>query len=289
MPGISFYLHQPKNLEYNNLVLTSWEGEELMFSYFQVLFSNGNITMSKKIKNISVTNISIILDNQFIGSMIFSEPFIIHGYKPKTVLIWANILYNGHVYTIHEMHRRTEKKRKLPRHSNNENVDYRSGDILVACDNLNGLPFGYMGHSAIAVDDKMAVEAMIYQPIVRKIPIESFIKDHPNHAHFRPFSKEAGEKAADYALNYLKKFEENMKAGIGKPVFKFTLSTPLTDEWTYIYCSKLVWLAYYYGSNYEFINDHLWFAPEDLYSNLDKNPLFELVYIHPDFVFHLDL
>lgn len=173
--------------------------------------------------------------------------------------------------------------------TNQREIVYRAGDILVGCDNLYGLSKGYMGHSAIVVDDKFVVEAVMTNPIVRMFPIESFTTDHPIYVHYRPTSKEMGERAAFYALSYLKKFEENKKAGIDKPIFRFTINTPLHDEWTYIYCSKLLWLSYYYGSKYEFTNDHLWFAPEDIFSNLKDSSDFELIYIHPDFKFHIDL
>lgn len=168
-------------------------------------------------------------------------------------------------------------------------IGYRAGDILIGSDNLYGLLNGYTGHSAIVVDDKMIIEAVMTEPIVRMFPIEDFIADHPIYAHYRPISKDVGERAAFYALSYLKKFEENKKAGIDKPVFNFTINTPLHDEWTYIYCSKLVWLSYYFGAKYEFSNDHLWFAPDDIFTNIKDNPDFELIYIHPDFKFHIDL
>ncbi|QOR68842.1 hypothetical protein IM538_06680 [Cytobacillus suaedae] len=167
-------------------------------------------------------------------------------------------------------------------------TNYRAGDILVACDNLSGLPFGYMGHSALLVDDSNIVEAVVTNPIIRKVPVESFFEDHKLYAHFRPKNKEMGEKAAKYALNYLETFNENKEKGIAKPIFLFSIKSPLKDEWTYIYCSKLIWLSYYYGADYKFPNDHLWFAPEDLYTNLKDNPDFEVMYIHPEFVFYID-
>lgn len=261
-----------------------------MFPHFNVVFSDNQITVSKKNKSLSISNIYLFLDHHFIGSMSFFDTLVLNmkTNEPKTLLIHANILHNGEIFTFNEIHQLTNlKTKKLPK--SNRKDPYRAGDILVACDNLNGLPYGYMGHSAIVVDEKYAVEAVMINPIVRKIPIESFTNDHSNRAHFRPLSKEMGESAANYALGYLKKFQENKKMGIKKPVFSFTINTPLPDEWTYIYCSKLVWLSYYYGCKYAFINDHLWFAPEDLYSNLKDNPDFELIYIHPDFKFHLDL
>ncbi|OLS41375.1 hypothetical protein BTR25_04430 [Bacillus sp. MRMR6] len=165
---------------------------------------------------------------------------------------------------------------------------YKPGDILVSCDNVNGLPYGYMGHGAMAIDDQLAIEVAPDDPIVRVIPIDSFKKDHPIHAQFRPVSEQMGQNAVTYALQYLKGFEEHKKNGIHKPIFHFSLDTPLYDEWTYIYCTKLIWLSYYYGAGYQFINDHLWFSPEDVYSNCINNPYFELIYIHPNFKFYVD-
>jgi hypothetical protein len=86
-------------------------------------------------------------------------------------------------------------------------------------------------------------------------------------------------------MTYLK----NKESGIGEPIFYFSLQTPLTDEWKYIYCSKLVWLSYHYGANYTFINDHLWFAPEDLYTQLSNSPDFDLIYKHPNYQFLIDM
>ncbi|WP_246943963.1 hypothetical protein [Bacillus pinisoli] len=167
--------------------------------------------------------------------------------------------------------------------------DYRAGDILVACDNVGGLPYGYMGHSALVVDKENIIEAVISDPIVRKAPISDFTKYHPMYAHFRPKNQEMGEKAATYAEKYLKKFEEYKKEGQSKPLFYFTISTPITDEWKYIYCSKLVWLSYHYGANYSFPVDHLWFSPEDLYTILSRSDEFEVMYVHPDFQFFIDI
>jgi hypothetical protein len=167
--------------------------------------------------------------------------------------------------------------------------DFRAGDILVACDNVDGLPYGYMGHAAIVVDEKNIIEGVTSDPIIRKVPISQFTLHHPMYAHYRPKSREIGKQAASYAEKYLTVFQENKKDGVNRPLFYFTINTPLTDEWTYIYCSKLVWLSYHYGANYTFINDHLWFSPEDLYTNLSSLDEFELMYKHPNYQFIIDL
>ncbi|MFZ3589527.1 hypothetical protein ACOI1C_09640 [Bacillus sp. DJP31] len=168
-------------------------------------------------------------------------------------------------------------------------TDYQVGDILVACDNVDGLPYGYMGHAALVVDEKNIIEAVMSDPIIRKVPISQFVEHHPIYAQFRPKDKVLGEKATAYAEKYLAEFQRNEKNGISKPIFYFTISTPLHDEWTYIYCSKLVWLSYHFGANHTFPEDHLWFAPEDLYTILSSDPNFKVIYSHPDYKFFIDL
>jgi hypothetical protein len=251
---------------------------------FKVTLSRGKIKITKANESMKLTSLSISIDNQFIGTISFIDTLVvsIQDWIPRNLLIQADILVNGYLYRIYESHKLTTKQLTHREHN------YQAGDILVACDNMTGLPYGYMGHTAIVVDNESIVESVITEPIIRNIPIESFTKDHPIHAHFRPKAMEMGENAAKYALSYLEKFEENKKSGMPNPVFKFALNTPLNDESTYIYCSKLVYLSYFYGAHYEFINDYLWFSPEDLYSNLNNNPDFELIYINPKFTFYID-
>lgn len=170
-----------------------------------------------------------------------------------------------------------------------KNRDFLPGDVLVACDNVNGLPYGYMGHSAIVVDENHIIEAVMTEPILRKVPISQLTEFHPNHAHFRPKNPEFGKKAAAYAENYLLTYQKNKENGIDRPYFYFSLNTPLEDEWTYIYCSKLVWLSYHYGANITMENDHLWFAPEDLYTVMSQSNNFDLIYKHPNYQFIIDM
>jgi uncharacterized protein YycO len=177
----------------------------------------------------------------------------------------------------------SETKREKPKQ------EFRAGDVLVACDNVNGLPYGYMGHSAIVVDEDNLIESVASDPYVRKVPISQLTDYHPIYAHFRPKNEELGKKAASYAERYLATYQKNKENGINNPIFYFSLNLPLTDEWTYIYCSKLVWLSYHYGGNYTFVNDHLWFAPEDLYTQMSNSNDFDLIYKHPSYKFIIDM
>ncbi|MBE4909620.1 hypothetical protein IMZ08_16325 [Bacillus luteolus] len=255
-----------------------------MQQYFNVYRDERKIKIDKKDDQVNLMNISIFLDNQHMGHMSFIDSIIINSRNNfnHKLLIQADVMIDGYIKRIYETYDIGDL-----RFSERETY-FRAGDILVACDNLNGLPYGYMGHSAMVVDESSIVEGVVTNPIIRKVPVENFFNNHKLFAHFRPKNKEMGEKAAKYALNYLETFNENKEKGIAKPIFLFTLNTPLEDEWNYIYCSKLIWLSYYYGADYEFPNDHLWFAPEDLYTNLKDNPDFEVMYIHPDFVFYID-
>ncbi|RFU70479.1 hypothetical protein D0469_05975 [Peribacillus saganii] len=167
-------------------------------------------------------------------------------------------------------------------------ADFKAGDILIACDNVNGFPPGYMGHSAIVVDDSHVVEAIIMRPFIKKDTIEQFIVAHPLYAHYRPKSEEMGTKAANFALSYLATYQDNAKNGKKNPVFSFTTKTPLEDLLESIYCSKLIWLSYYYGAHYKFYNDHFLFSPEDLETGLSQDENFTLIYKHHEFVFHLN-
>lgn len=255
--------------------------------YFEVIDRGSQIQVNNS-KNIDIYNIRLFYNHMLFGTystfqqLIIKKPTLI---EPAILTLQANLYHNGFFYNIIEpFHiQRYNGEQSLSRE-----VTYEAGDILVACDNANGLPYGYMGHSALVVDKEHIIEAVTTSPIVKKVKIEKFTSDHPNHAQFRPKSHKKGEKAANYALNYLQTFKQNKEKNIDKPVFYLALETPLTDEWTYIYCSKLIWLSYYYGADYEFHNDHLWFSPEDLYANLKDNPHFDLIYIHPNFSFQLD-
>ncbi len=255
-----------------------------MQQYFNVFLEDRNIRITNADDKIDILNISVFIDNQHIGHMSFVDNLIINpkNRSIQKLLIQSDVLADGQLKRISETYNIGDL-----RFSERDSY-FQAGDILVACDNLNGLPYGYMGHSAMVVDESSIIEGVVTNPIIRKVPIENFFNNHKLFSHFRPKNKEMGEKAAKYAINYLETFNENKEKGIAKPIFLFTVNTPLDDEWNYIYCSKLIWLSYYYGAGYEFPNDHLWFAPEDLYTNLKDNPDFEVMYIHPDFVFYID-
>jgi hypothetical protein len=164
-------------------------------------------------------------------------------------------------------------------------VTYQAGDILTACDNELNVPAGYLGHSAIVIDDQHIIEAVITYPYVQVGRIEDFLQVHPLHAHYRPMSPQMGQAAANYAAWYYQQSNHYKTMGVNTPPFSFSDRIPLQDPWTAIYCSKLVWLSYYYGVGYPFYNDFYLFTPEDLDTVLQQDPNFELVYKHPKFVF----
>lgn len=167
-------------------------------------------------------------------------------------------------------------------------VDFKPGDILVASDNLNTKLSGYMGHSAIVVNDQEMVESPGGDISIIKAANQKFLRHHPVYAHYRPIDPELGRKAAKYAEDYYQEYEKKRLNGENKPIFSFKLSQSLKDPWEYIYCSKLVWLAYHYGADYSFKNDFLLFSPEDLHSNLKDNDDFEQIYQHEDLHFKLN-
>jgi hypothetical protein len=234
--------------------------------------------------------IEIFINGQYAGAFSFKSELTIRLPQSEQLsTIYLSGYASGVNGTVHVQEEFTWRETLPDQNHNSYLGDYRAGDILVACDNVDGLPYGYMGHAAIVVDEKNIIEGVTSNPIIRKVPITQFIDHHPMYAHFRPKRRELGEQAGTYAEKYLAVFKENKKNGINRPLFFFTINTPLTDEWTYIYCSKLVWLSYHYGANYTFLNDHLWFSPEDLYTGLSNLDDFELMYKHPNYQFIIDL
>jgi hypothetical protein len=164
--------------------------------------------------------------------------------------------------------------------------EIKAGDILIACDNLYEIPYGYMGHSALALNDKWLVEATDHVPYIRMTSFEQFLHDHPVHAQYRPLSEELGQMAASCAMDYQQKYAQNLKNSVNRPVFAFISGSSLHDPWGAVYCSKLVWLSYYYGAQYPFTNDFFLFTPEDLDSRLRQDQNFKLLFRHPRFQFH---
>lgn len=224
--------------------------------------------------------IKIYKGNQMVGVFEPIKQFHMmnHDRKPITVV---TVMTDGkrNIRTIEQSKRTDEKSR-----------DFKPGDILVACDNFGDfLPPGYMGHAAIVINRSQIVEAVTSEPQVRKSSIQDFIMIHPRHIHLRCKDGKIGKEAAEYAKKYLEIFNENLEAGKYVPPFSFSTQIPLDDPWEGIYCSKLVWLCYYYGANMMFENDFYLFAPEDLATSLEVDDRFEVIYKHQDFKFHINL
>jgi hypothetical protein len=129
------------------------------------------------------------------------------------------------------------------------------------------------------------IEAVITYPYIRLNSIDQFLNAHKKYALYRPRHEDMGRRAASYALQYYRISEMNRMHGILVPPFSFSPNIPLGDPWTSVYCSKLVWLSYYFGSHYAFYNDFFLFTPEDLDTDLQKDPNFMLLYKHPEFMF----
>ncbi len=165
---------------------------------------------------------------------------------------------------------------------------FQAGDILVACDNELNIPTGYLGHSGIAINDQYMIEAVMTYPYIQFEPISQFATKHPKHAVYRPNDPQIGRAAAQFALWYYNQSQANHQNGVVIPPFSFSPQIPLSDLWTSVYCSKLVWLSYYYGAGYPLNNDYFLFTPEDIQAILSDHPHFTEVYKHPEFQFLLD-
>lgn len=166
--------------------------------------------------------------------------------------------------------------------------EFRAGDILVACDNTFGIPHGYMGHVALTLDAEALIEAVAFFPSIKKDNIQQFLKQHPNHAQYRPINEENGKIASNWAYEYYRIHQENIKKGSVVPMFSILAPVPLSDPWGSVYCSKLVWLSYYYGASIEFEHNKGIFSPAALDKCLSKDPNFHQVYKHPEFKFKTD-
>ena len=160
----------------------------------------------------------------------------------------------------------------------NNLTTHQPGDVLVASDNVNEKLTGIFGHAAIVVGEDRLIETPGGEPAIVKDSISQFKRKHPKHAVFRPLSDQLAKDAAGYAENYYREYRKKWAAGDRRPVYSVTLTQDLTDPWEYIYCSKLVWLCYYYGAGYEIENDMLWLSPEDLYTQLSKSGDFQTIY-----------
>ena len=255
--------------------------------HFQIKREGNQLHITKK-TNIAIVHVIIMANHHVLGQFPSIEQIEVELPSPYPQFVFIQGFFNENnrltpFFEIHLLKTSDADEHKKP------DVDYQAGDILVACDNANGLPYGYMGHAAIVVDDKHLIEAVPSSPIVRKMPITNFLNNHPKHAQYRPKSVDIAKGATEYVINYLNEFQKRKEKGEGEPKFFFTLLTPLEDEWTFIYCSKLIWLAYFHGAKYEFHHDWLWFSPEDLYSNLNDNDDFTQIYKHPNYEFKIDI
>lgn len=167
-------------------------------------------------------------------------------------------------------------------------IHYKAGDILTACDNELNIPDGILGHSAIAINSKEMIEAVVSPPHLRVYKIQNFIKNHAKRAIYRPKNSAKGKAAAAFAIDYLHRRNQFLKQGIERPFFSFSPELPLNDPWSSIYCSKLVWLCYHYGAKYTLPNDYFLFTPEDLDTLLKKHSKFKKLYRHRKFNFSVD-
>ncbi|WP_138420336.1 hypothetical protein [Aquibacillus sediminis] len=236
-----------------------------------------------RVSNVPIYYYEVYVDN-YLATIVYygASAYVDVGYqKPRHVFVVAYYQSGGIPSSLTESFILTNFNNPLTR-----DRTFQSGDILVASDNVNQLMTGYVGHSAIVVDEGHLIESPGGHPAIQKDTIQQFLDKHPEHAHFRPKSAQMGKKAANYAEEYIKEYQQN---GKDKPVFSFTLSQELDDPWEYVYCSKLIYLCYTKGADYEALeNDFLWYSPEDLYSDLIDNDDFELVYEHDDVGFHIN-
>ncbi|MDC3416881.1 hypothetical protein [Aquibacillus salsiterrae] len=248
-----------------------------MSQHFKVT-KNSDWIKIKRISNFAFHSCAVYLDHRLVATYYEGDSFHLQiNYPVHHIVVVGHLFQYGHVIPIAEQF-------FVQTHSRARN--FKSGDILVASDNVNESLTGYIGHSAIVVSDDQLIESPGGDPAIRKASIQQFLEKHPRHAQFRPKSAKLGKAAAQYAEEYLQEYKARVEKGEKKPVFSYTLSQSLEDPWEYIYCSKLVWLSYYKGADYKLENDYLWFSPEDLYTNLKDNKDFKKIYEHEnvDFV-----
>jgi len=167
-------------------------------------------------------------------------------------------------------------------------IVYKAGDILTACDNELSIPDGILGHSAIVINKLQMIEAVVSPPYLQKASIHKFTKNHPKHAIYRPKNPAWGKAAAKFARSYLVQKNYYKQLGIERPPFSFSPQLPLSDPWSSIYCSKLIWLCYHYGAGHTFNNDHFLFSPQDLDTLLRKDSNFKTLFRHRRFKFIID-
>lgn len=261
-----------------------------MEQFFSCTYDHERLIVQKKIP-ITLLSVTIWIDDQIVSQATDTNKVTLHrrDYDAgkhhlrivSTYFLDGQVVANSDYYVFYGLDA-LEASRETTR-------SFRSGDLLIGCDNTFGIPHGYLGHTAIVIDEDSLVEAVAFFPAIRVDTIDQFLKEHPNHAQYRSKNVSIGKAAADWALNYHKTYRENIKNGIYRPLFSAVASVPLEDPWGSVYCSKLLWLSYYYGANIAFENDFGIFAPEDFERCLANNPDFECVYKHPLYEFKIDL
>jgi hypothetical protein len=105
-----------------------------------VVVNENSLTITINNKNVIVKQISIFIDQYYIGSMSLTDTIVINtdGYKPKTVQIQSEVRLNGKLFKVNEIHSVRKTAFREPQ--------YKPGDILVGCDNVSWMPYGYMGN-----------------------------------------------------------------------------------------------------------------------------------------------
>ncbi|WP_163971104.1 hypothetical protein [Oceanobacillus halotolerans] len=246
-----------------------------MEKYFDVRHQNDWVKI-RQLSKLPFYYVCIYIDNQLVATYYQGNTFYLYvgdRYQLNHLTISGFYVINGVPMGLSEQYSFSSPR-------NQQERDFKPGDILVASDNVNKDLTGYIGHSALVVDESNLIEAPGGHPAIQKDTIHQFLEKHPHHAQFRPKSSEIGEAAVGYAEKYLTEYKEKLDNGEEKPLFSMTLDQSLKDPWKYIYCSKLVWLSYFHGADYKMENDYLWFSPEDLFTHLQENDDFEKVYQH---------
>lgn len=149
--------------------------------------------------------------------------------------------HQGLPYTIQESFSITITKKKYKKEYREQT--FKPGDILVASDNVIGVPNGYIGHAALVIDEHSILESTNIHESISINPIDKFIRNHDWYAHYRPKDAVMGEKAVRWGLVYYEKYKENVAEGLNQPKFSFMPSFNMKEIWNTIYCSKLVWFC----------------------------------------------
>lgn len=157
-------------------------------------------------------------------------------------------------------------------------IKFRPGDVFISSDNQLQWMSGIIGHAGIVINDTYLIESRGGRPAIVKDVISRFELRHTDYAVFRPKNQAIGEAAAKYAEEYHKQYQKNIMEEIFEPEYSINPTQDLLDPWTFIYCSKLVWLAFYYGATYEIKHGQFWISPRNLYVELSESSDFEKIY-----------